>query len=279
MTQRKKTFSAKKCALCIFLVYFLCVPLCAHSLPVYTVEVLKSETHNAFCYTQGLFFYGESLYESCGLYGESQLSSQILGSNSGGTERILHTLEPQYFAEGAVFAEGYIYLLTWQENTALLFEPETLNEVNRFTYEGEGWGLAYDNERLWRSDGSSTLFVHSTSDFAQEEGAINVRIGNQEVHGLNELEWDSTHNLMLANVYGQDVILAIDMQSGQVVFALDASPLRAMAIEDGLSLEHAPYDTVLNGLALREDGLWVTGKFWPKLYLLQWPPANFDFPN
>jgi glutamine cyclotransferase len=100
-----------------------------------------------------------------------------------------------------------------------------------------------------------------------------VRDGGAEVSLLNELEWDPATGLMLANVYGLDRVAAIDLADGAVRFWLDAAPLRALAVRRGLSAPSS-LDTALNGLALDGQGLWLTGKLWPLLFQIAWPPGS-----
>ncbi|MDR1922303.1 MAG: glutaminyl-peptide cyclotransferase, partial [Candidatus Adiutrix sp.] len=179
-----------------------------------------------------------------------------------------------FFAEGAALAEGEIYLLTWRNETVFVLNPDDLTPARRLSYDGEGWGLGWDGGRLWRSDGSAFLRPHRPGDFAPAGAALRVHDDGREVRGLNELEWDPATGLMLANVYESDLVAAIDLSDGRVRFWLDAAPLRRLAERDGLDRRLAPADVVLNGLALAPDGqsLWLTGKFWPRLYQIAWPP-------
>ena len=78
----------------------------------------------------------------------------------------------------------------------------------------------------------------------------------------------------MANIYGEDLVAAIDPADGQVRFWLDARPVRASAFKDGLSDSAETLDIVLNGLALADDGLWLTGKLWPSMYKIAWAPAG-----
>ncbi len=257
--------------------FFFANPSLAEAAPVWLAEVLSSQKHHSTCYTQGLFIHQEKLFESCGQYGQSSFSRRNFPSNLPSPVELRYDLAPEFFAEGAVIVpeENRVYLLTWRENICIMLNSETLTEVGRRPYDSEGWGLAYDGATLWRSDGSAKLYPHHPGDFKPNGEAVVVRLGTREVTGLNELEWDKETDLLLANVYGQDYIIAIDLTNGQVAFVLDAKQLRKLAQKDGLDPDLHFYDTVLNGLALNEEGLWVTGKYWPSLYLLKWPPTGF----
>jgi glutamine cyclotransferase len=239
--------------------------------PLLPVELLNSRPHAASSYTQGLFYHAGRLYESSGLYGRSALFSQSLAA---GQPEKTRPLGGEYFGEGADLAEGEIYLLTWRNRRGFVLDPETLAVKREFTYQGEGWGLAWDGERFWRSDGSAGLFPHRAGDFAALGPPLAVRDGDKPVTSLNELEWDAATGLLLANVYGSDLVAAIDPEDGAVRFWLDAAPLRRLAEKAGLDPAAGTQETALNGLALDDRGLWLTGKLWPRLFQVVWPPAG-----
>ena len=244
--------------------------------PVLPLTLLNSRPHQVGGYTQGLFFYKGRLYESSGLYGRSRVSMWDFGPG-GGPEPVKQIpLGDTYFAEGACEALGDMYLLTWREQTAFVISTEDLSLKEVFRYRGEGWGLGHDGEKLWRSDGGSRLFPHLPLDFSPAGEPLTVRDGDREVFQLNELEWDPLTGLMLANVYGSDRVAAIDLATGQVRFWLEAGPLRELALADGLLGTGNPLDVVLNGLALDGSSLWLTGKLWPRLYQVAWPPAGWN---
>ena len=166
--------------------------------------------------------------------------------------------------------------MSWRENTALVFDPETLELKRELSYPGEGWGLAWDGRRLWRSDGSARLYPHRAGDFARAGEALTVRDGEREISRLNELEYDPDLGVLLANVYGLDLVAVIEPEDGRLLAWLDARPLRALAVSAGLRNTGQPLDTVLNGLALSTGSLWLTGKFWPRLYQVAWPPEGLE---
>lgn len=242
--------------------------------PIMPLELKNSRPHDPARYTQGLFFHQGRLFESIGRYGRSALISQSFSPPRPNEQPLIHELAARYFAEGADLAEGEIYLLTWQEQTGFVLDPETLTVKRQFSYHGEGWGLAWDGRRLWRSDGSARLRPHRPGDFAPDGEPLTVTDEGREISQINELEWDPVTSLMLANIYGQDLVAAIDLNDGRVRFWLDARPLAVLARSAGLPDTGNPMDTVLNGLALGEGGLWLTGKLWPRLYQVTWPPTE-----
>jgi glutamine cyclotransferase len=238
--------------------------------PVLEARILNIRPHDKGRYTQGLFIRDGVWFESSGGFGVSAFTREPAGSSGPGRR----ALPPDCFAEGADWAEGEIYLLTWLNGRGFVLDPEELTVKREFTYPGEGWGLAWDGRRLWRSDGSPRLYPHRPGDFAPDGQPVLVRDGQTGVKHLNELEWDPATGLMLANVYGLDRVAAIDLADGAVRFWLDAAPLRSLAVQHGLPSPPS-LDTVLNGLARDGQTLWLTGKFWPLSFQIAWPPDGW----
>ena len=238
--------------------------LAAPPAPVIKVSALRSHPHSSAHFTQGLFFYNGNLYESTGLYGESILAME--DPQSGRSIKVA-AFGAAFFGEGSTAAAGRIYMLTWRENMAVIFNPDTLVAEGSFYYPGEGWGLTYDGRRLIRSDGSDTLYFHGLNGEAL--GSLKVRDGDEPVRYLNELEWIPGQNLILANIWTTPLIVAIDPESGKVRFKLDISALVPPELRG--SAEAVP-----NGIALAPDGktLWLTGKLWPVIYEAAWPPGG-----
>ncbi len=234
--------------------------------PTAKLSVLRSYAHNPEHFTQGLFFHGADLYESTGLYGQSLLARK--DPQTGKTLRATD-LGATYFGEGAVMAAGRVYVLTWREQTAFVFNPDSFKLEGWFTYAGEGWGLTYDGRRLIRSDGSNILHFHALDGTPQ--GELAVYDAGSPVTGLNELEWIPRQGLILANIWPTTRIAAIDAASGKVAFWLDVADLVPQNLRG--NGQYVP-----NGLALAPDGqaLWLTGKLWPVIYAVAWPP---DLPH
>ena len=260
---------------CLFLLVLIAFgPFPVQAAPLLPLKLEGFQPHNSDSYTQGLFILDGRLYESAGLYGRS--SFEVRRFEAGRPPDLISSkkLGDRYFAEGATEAGGEIYLLTWREETGFVLDLKTLLIKREFSYSGEGWGLSWDGERLWRSDGSSRLYPHRAGDFAPAGEPVVIYDQDREVERLNELEWDPLTGLMLANIYGEDLVAAIDLSAGRVLFWLDARPLREMAGLAGLVQGRSPLDTVLNGLAVEGQALWLTGKLWPRLYKAAWPPEG-----
>jgi len=229
------------------------------TVPYYTYEIVNQFPHDAEAFTQGLLYEAGWLYESTGLYGRSSLRRVDLET---GEVVQSHTLPAQYFGEGITIWEDRIYQLTWRENTGFIYDKESFELLDTFTYETEGWGLTHDGQQLIMSDGSDTLYFLDPDTFV-ENGRIQVRDerGNPVVR-LNEMAY--IEGEVYANVWMTNRIVRIDPATGDVTGWIDLS-----GILDGIPLS-GPVD-VLNGVAYDgENGrLFVTGKLYPRLFEIE----------
>ncbi len=231
-------------------------------------------------YTQGLVVHGDRLYESAGMFGHSG----IFASPLDGTDWTrLAGLGDALFGEGLAVLDDTAYYLTWRAQQAYVYDVNqdgtlTASDDPPLRYAGEGWGLATYGQTLLLSDGTPNLRVVDPADFnvARE---ITVRAGARPVNGLNELEVIGEQ--VLANLYGPPVIVVIDIGTGCVRTALDATPL-ARAVQPSLPAANAAVcgsfgctatDYVLNGIAYdgKRDELYLTGKNWPRVYVFANP--------
>ena len=117
--------------------------------------------------------------------------------------------------------------------------------------------------RRWvQSDGSSRLTFRAPDSFAVL-GRQEVRREGRPVRRLNELEVVGRD--VWANVWQSDDLLRIDLATGRVTAVVDASALGPHPRPDS--------DAVLNGIAHRAGDaasrLWVTGKRWPSMYVVE----------
>lgn len=231
------------------------------------VEVLASYPHDTAAFTQGLVYYQGRLYESTGLYGESDLREVAL--ESGEVIR-LRQLPARYFGEGLARVGDRLIQLTWREGTAFVYDLETFNEVGRFRYDGEGWGLCFDGNDLYMTDGSATLFRRDPETFALRGRLTVTRNQGGErrpVTRLNELE--CVGDYVYANVFLTEEIVQIDKRSGRVVAVIDAGGLVSQAELAALHPDPERLaNAVLNGIAYRpeRETFLLTGKLWPRLF-------------
>ncbi len=218
------------------------------------VEIVAEYPHDPAAFTQGLLWRNGELYESTGLYGESSLR-RVEPATGRVLERI--DLDPAQFGEGLALADDRLVQLTFQEGTALVYDPDSLVRIREMSYAGDGWGLEYDGARFIQTDGSASLIFRDPATFAVSE-TIEVTLDGEPVERLNELEL--VDGRLYANVLNDDRIMRIDPQSGKVTAVIDASGL--------LSPPEQAEASVLNGIAYRPDSqtFWLTGKRWPKMF-------------
>jgi glutaminyl-peptide cyclotransferase len=222
-------------------------------------EVLAVRPHDTDAFTQGLLLFDGSLFESVGRYGQSSLREV-----DPRTGEVLRQVEvpDAFFAEGLARVGDRLIQLTWREGRAFVYDLETFRRVGTFIYRGEGWGLCYDGQRLYMSDGSATLTVREPRTF-EALGTVTVMLGGSPVPLLNELE--CARGALYANVWQTNMIVEIDKASGRVTSVFDASGL--------LSEAEAAEADVLNGVAYdpARDTFFITGKLWPKLFEVRLP--------
>jgi glutamine cyclotransferase len=229
-------------------------PQRARPAPVAGYQVVRTYPHDRAAFTQGLVFHDGFLYEGTGLNGQSSLRKVRLES---GEVVQIHRLEPHLFGEGIAVWGNSIAQLTWQGGVGFVYDRETFARTRTFSYQGEGWGLAFDGTRLIMSDGTPFLRFLDPSSM-KETRRIEVRDGGIPVDDLNELE--VVKGEILANVWQKDRIARIAPATGQVTGWID---LRGL-----LSRREAVGVDVLNGIAYdaAADRLFVTGKLWPKIF-------------
>ncbi|MEV1121411.1 glutaminyl-peptide cyclotransferase [Actinosynnema sp. NPDC049800] len=217
------------------------------------VEVLGTLPHDPGAFTQGLELVDGVLYEGTGLEGQSSL--RRLDPSSGEVRQRVDLPGP-LFGEGITVVGDRIWQLTWRDGVAIERDRDTLEEVRRVTYEGEGWGLCLDGGRLVMSDGTDELAFRDPTSFA-ETGSVAVRRDGEPVTLLNELE--CVDGQVWANVWQTDEVVRIDPANGQVTATVDLSGLRPADV---------PKSDVLNGIAAvpGTDEFLVTGKNWPTIF-------------
>lgn len=221
---------------------------------MYGIEVVAEYPHDTEAYTQGLFFYGNQLYESTGLHGKS--SFRKVDIETGNVLRRLD-FDEKYFVEGSVMFKDNLYVLTWESRVAFLYDAKTLEYKSSWRYPREGWGITTDGKQLIASDGSANLYFLDDK-FTQKDKKL-VTVDGRPVRWLNELEY--IDGKVWANVYTSDEIVIINPKNGKVEGVIDCRGLLPKE-------QRKPSTDVLNGIAYNpETGkIYLTGKNWPKLY-------------
>ena len=220
----------------------------------YKVRVVNQYPHDTGSYTQGLFFKDGKLYESTGQYGES--SFRIVDLETGKALRKLD-FGRKYFVEGSVVLGNELFILTWTNKVAFVYDAGTLEYKATYSYPRQGWGLTTDGRQLIASDGSSKLYFMDGKFKVLK--TLDVRLDGRSVRNLNELEY--IDGKIWANVYVSDIILIINPDTGNVEATIDCSGLLPAVLRK-------PETDVLNGIAVNpKDGkIYLTGKYWPRLY-------------
>lgn len=229
-------------------------------------EIVASFPHDEEAFTQGLLFEDGYLLESTGEWGSSTIRRVELESGAVVDQ---HVISDNVFGEGAAVQDDKVYSITWQAGIGYIWSLDTLEEIGRFSYEGEGWGLTSNGYSLIQSNGSSELAFFDPRDMKPVR-QLRVTDGAAAVERLNELEW--VNGRILANVWQAEKIAIINADSGVVEEWMNLSGLRATS-----EVREGP-DSVLNGIAYdkENDRLFVTGKNWPVLYQIV-PGADCGF--
>ncbi len=219
-----------------------------------SIKVLAVYPHDPVAFTQGLVWDGGLIYESTGLYGKSSLrraepiSGQVLEHRA---------VDPNLFGEGLALVEDRLLQLTWKAGIVLVYDLASLELIDEYGFNGQGWGLAYDGTRLVMSDGTHRLTFRDPSDF-RWLSTLEVTLAGRPMKNINELEFAG--GSLFANVWGEERIVRIDPDTGLIDAVIDASNL--------LSPSEKSRVDVLNGIAYDpvSESFWLTGKFWPKMF-------------
>ena len=222
----------------------------------YRPKVVKEYPHSETAYTQGLFFHDGVLYETTGQFGESAIRTVNLQDGKSITEKKLNS---KYFGEGSVILDGELFILTWTNKVAFVYDAETLTYKRTVGYPRPGWGLTTDGKQLIASDGSSNLYFMDANFKLERRQA--VTLNGRPLRNLNELEW--IDGKIWANVYLTDTVVIINPKNGKVEATVDCTGLLPA------KLRTADTD-VLNGIAVDAEGhIYLTGKNWPRLFQIE----------
>lgn len=227
---------------------------CKAQVKEYKLKVVKEYDHDVSSYTQGLFFHDGQMYESTGQWGESTM--RIVDLQTGNALRKLE-FGAKYFVEGSSILGDNLYILTWTNRLAFVYDAKTLEYKQSYSYPREGWGLTTDGKSLIASDGSANLYFLDGK--FQLQKSVVVKMDGKAVTNLNELEY--IDGKVWANVYLTDLILIINPETGNVEGRINCEGLLPN------NLRNSNTD-VLNGIAYNPGTgkIYITGKYWPRLY-------------
>jgi glutamine cyclotransferase len=222
----------------------------------YTYRIVATYPHDPDAFTQGLLFDDGQLIEGTGQKGASELRKVALESGEVTQSKRIST---NLFGEGIALYNEHLYQLTWQAGIGLVYNKQTLEEVARFYYNTEGWGLTANDSQLIMSDGSNVLHFLDPEDF-REVKSLEVYDNNGAIGYINELEW--IDDKIYANVWQKDEIIVINPVTGAVDARINLS---------GIFPANQPRPGVLNGIATDQQSgrIFVTGKYWPFLFEVQ----------
>ena len=252
---------------------------------LFKIEVQRSIPHDRTAHMQGLLLYEGKLYESEGRELEDDDGNLVRRSSlrelDPNTGEVLRRLDQSgFWSEGLARVAGRLIQLTYQAGTARAFDLATFEELETYSYEGEGWGLCFDGMRLVRSDGSRQLFFHDPQTFAPT-GSMTITYEGQPIQNFNELACVGEH--VYANMFpyvdnpaaidhdlGRDHIVRINMQTAEVDAVIDAGGLLSDAEKENLGVLD------FNGIAYDADAdeFYLGGKFWPEIYVAKLVPVE-----
>jgi glutaminyl-peptide cyclotransferase len=219
-------------------------------------EVVQSYPHNETSFTEGIEIYNGFMYESTGEYGTS-----FLYKNDLKTGKILKSvkLADKYFGEGITIFNNRIFQLTYRTKVGFIYNLENMALVDSFHFESaEGWGMTHDDKYLIMDDGTN-IITYLDPITLKTVKKLQVYDDKNAVVYLNELEYSD--GFIYSNIWGTDLIIKIDPQTGKVLSKIDLNEIMV------LSDPNKPID-VLNGIAIDPitKKMYVTGKFYPKIF-------------
>lgn len=228
-----------------------------------SVQVLEDFPHDPDAFTQGFLLTEDGrLFESTGLNGRSSLRE--VNPETGEVLRQVD-LPTEIFAEGLALVDDRLIQITWMNQVAFVYDLDTFEQIGSFEYEGEGWGICYDEltDQLYMSDGSNSLFTRDPETF-ELTGQVEVLYQGQPVNRINELE--CVGDVVYANIWQTNAIIEIDKSSGTILRVVNAANLLTPE-------EYAALDSngVLNGIAYNEQSgnFLITGKLFPRMFEVQ----------
>ncbi|WP_064971395.1 glutaminyl-peptide cyclotransferase [Aurantiacibacter gangjinensis] len=236
---------------------------------IFDVEIVAEYPHDPAAFTQGLLWHYGHLYESTGREGQSQVRRVDLET---GEVLAASDIPPDQFGEGLTVWQDELVSLTWMHGVVHRWTLSDLSPIeSRDDFPFEGWGLTTFEDSLVFSDGTAVLrFIDPETLDVQRE--LVVTIEGEPLKDLNELE--VIDGLIYANIWFSRVIVGIDPATGEVVRAIDLSPITER-------IEIVEHDAVLNGIAhdAENDRLFVTGKLWPTLFEISLVPRLAPSPD
>lgn len=217
------------------------------------MDIIHEYPHDKTSFTQGIKLHNGVLYESTGLYGRSTIRK--VDMKTGKALKVAR-LPSSFFGEGISVVGNELFQLTWKNRTVRVYDARTLKYVRSYRLPSrikEGWGMTRVNNTLVISDGTDMLHLVDPVSFVVRQ-SIHVTRGDRPLWKINELEYHD--GLILANVWYEDVIVAIDLAQGRVVS------------EFWCNISRKPGEDVFNGIGYNPvtGTILLTGKLWDHSY-------------
>jgi glutamine cyclotransferase len=226
----------------------------------HTFKLIKKHPHDQTLFTQGIVVDADGrVFESSGQRGFSAITESELTT---GKQLQQKKLDAKFFGEGLTKWNDTLIQLTWEENTAFVYDLQ-FNELKRFEYDGDGWGLTNTPTELVMSNGTPRLAFLDPETF-KENRAIRVQSGRRPISQLNELEYIG--GKIFANQLNSDLIYEINPANGNVESIIDLNGLWPAS--------ERPEKGILNGIAFdpRTRSVLVTGKYCPFIFEIEFVP-------
>lgn len=234
-------------------------------IPFINFSVLGSFPHDVNSFTEGFFIHEGIFYESTGGtldYENTKSLFGILDTTSGQIDVKATLDKKRFFGEGIVLLNNKIYQLTYKSRIGFVYDARSFKELQQFAIpSAEGWGLTTNGQELIMSNGTNELLFLDPENL-QFIKKISVTQNGYALDLLNELEF--VDGFIYANIFTTNTIVKINSTTGEVVGKMDLTSL----FNDARSSYSQAID--MNGIAFDKESniLYVTGKFWPKVYAL-----------
>lgn len=235
-------------------------------IPFLSFSLVGSFPHDVNSFTEGLFIHDGKFFESTGGTADYENTKSLFGILDTSTGKINVKAElnkKRFFGEGIVLLKDKIYQLTYKSRIGFVYDATTYKELQQFPIPStEGWGVTTNGQEIIMSNGTNELLFLDPENL-QFIKKVSVTQDGYAVDLLNELEY--VDGFIYANVFTTQTIVKIDVRTGEVVGKLDLTSLYNDAINQN------PQAIDMNGIAYDDASktMYITGKFWPKVYALR----------
>jgi glutaminyl-peptide cyclotransferase len=238
------------------------------NIPTIDYKYVNSYPHDLTSFTEGFLIHDGSLFESTGATEEFPQTRSLFGIVDLKTGKIDIKVEidkVKYFGEGIAFLNGKAFQLTYKTKVGFIYDAITFRKINEFTFPSdEGWGLTTDGISLIMSDGTNTL-TYLGPDTFEVIKTISVSAKGYASNDLNLNELEYIKGFIYANLWMTNTIVKVNPTDGKVIGKLDLNLLAYDAkkvFSGSLEMNGIAYDSIT-------DRIFVTGKFWPKIYEIE----------